>query len=255
MNLPEPYYDKDGITLYCCDNRLILPALKADLLLTDPPYGIGASRAKGFGHGRKNTLSGFLKGKAPVQARDYGDSDWDDAPPSQWIIDLMRENTKHQIIWGGNYFDLPPSRCYLVWNKLNGTNHFADCELAWTNFDKAVRMIDHKWNGFIQQAGHKEHRWHPTQKPLRVAEWCISHAPESVETILDPYSGSGTFLVAAKRAGKKAVGIELSKDYCKVTVDRLEQTPLPLFTETPAEECPALDTDTTRVTIEPCKAL
>lgn len=228
MNLPTPYYDRDGIAIYNCDNRLILPQLKADLLLTDPPYGIGAARASFIGGRKTASTKGITRGKI-IQPRRYGDDSWDDATPSQWIFDLMRENTQYQIIWGANYFDLPPSRCFLVWDKQNGTNDFADCELAWTNLDKAVRLIQHKWNGFIQQAGHREERCHPTQKPLRVAEWCIEQTPKTVQSILDPYCGSGTFLVAAKKHGKTAIGIEQSEEYCRIAVERIEKTQRLLF--------------------------
>jgi DNA modification methylase len=225
MTLCRPYYEKHGITLYHADCRELLPKLRADLLCTDPPYGIRVARRSWSG-GRgtqKPCRSGILKGKHRPQCRDYGDYDWDDAPPSSWIFDLMRENTRYQIIFGGNYFPLPPSRCWLVWDKDNGTNQFADCELAWTNFEKPVRRVCWRWNGFLQQdMKNKEERVHRAQKPLPVMRWCIEHAPQECETVLDPFAGSGTTLLAARTLGRKAIGIEREEAFCEMAVKRLE---------------------------------
>jgi len=210
-----PYYDNGkGIVLYCGDCQEVLPKItKCDLLLTDPPYGIGEAR--------KN----FTSRSVLAKATDYGKADWDDKPPPRELLDKWRALTKWQIIWGGNYFWLPPSSCWLVWDKDNGGSDFADCELAWTNFKKAVRMIKYRWAGMLQKlSGHKkESRWHPTQKPLRVIEWALGHAPTDVVTVLDPYAGSGTTLVAAMYANKHAIGIEQSEEYCEIAVRRLKQ--------------------------------
>ena len=221
-----PYYERDGITLFHADCREMLPTLRADLLCTDPPYGIGVSRRSWQG-GRRNVQkpcrAGLLKGKRPVRCRDYGDYNWDDRPPSRWIFDLMRENTRHQIIFGGNYFPLPPSRCWLVWDKVNGANQFADCELAWTNFDKPVRKLSWRWNGFLQQdMKNKEERVHRAQKPLPLMRWCIEQAPEDCATVLDPYAGSGTTLLAARAMGRTAIGIEQEEAFCEMIAKRLE---------------------------------
>ena len=212
----KPYYDEDGITIYHGDCRELLPTLKADLLLTDPPYGIGISS--------RNTVGSSTKRNGKViLARDYGVSDWDDAPPPEWLLMLMREQTRWQIIFGGNYFPLPPSRCWLVWDKDNSGN-FADCELAWTNLDKAVRKLKWRWNGMLQEdMEHKEFRTHPTQKPLAVMKWALAQAPEGVTNILDPFMGSGTSLVAAKAAGIRAIGIEREEKYCADAAERLSQ--------------------------------
>lgn len=219
------YYQRDGITLYHADNRELLPKLHADLLCTDPPYGIGVAR-RSFTGGRgavKPCRSGLLIGKKRARCRDYGDYDWDDRPPSRWVFDLMRENTRWQIIFGGNYFPLPPSRCWLVWDKVNGSNHFADCELAWTNFDHAVRKIAWRWNGFLQQdMKNKEERVHRAQKPLPVMRWCIERAPSDCGLILDPFAGSGTTLLAARALGRKAIGIEREEAFCEMAAKRLE---------------------------------
>jgi hypothetical protein len=187
-------------------------------LLTDPPYGIGEAR-KDFVLRAKKQLAAAI---------DYGQSDWDDAPPPRWLLDALIDHTRHQIIFGGNFFALPPSSCWLVWDKDNGGSDFADCELAWTNLKKAVRLTKYRWAGMLQQPGvRKEVRGHPTQKPEAVIRWAMLQAPEGC-SVLDPFMGSGTTLVAAKRLGRKAIGIERERKYCDLAVERLRQSALPL---------------------------
>lgn len=211
----KPYYEHNGIVIYHGDCREILPSLSADLLCTDPPYGIGADR---------NLRANTQHGKALAPSRDYGVGNWDSKPPSRWTVDLMREATRYQVIWGGNYFELPPAKCWLVWDKENGTNGYADCELAWTNLDKAVRRKKYQWMGMLQEhMDAKEPRLHPTQKPLEVMQWAIKQAPEECSTVLDPYAGSGTILIAAKNLGKSAIGIEIEEKYCEIAAKRLSQ--------------------------------
>jgi len=142
---------------------------------------------------------------------------------------LARSLCKSQIIFGGNYYDLPPTTCWLVWDKLNGENDFADCELAWTNLPKAVRRKAHLWNGMIRKG--QEERYHPTQKPLEVMTWALSMAGE-VSTVLDPWMGSGTTLRACKDFGKSCVGIDREERYCEIAAKRLAQEVL--FTEVAA---------------------
>ncbi len=130
---------------------------------------------------------------------------------------------------GGNYFELPPARCILVWDKDNGLNQFSDCELAWTNFDKPVRKLRWLWNGMLQEnMRNKEVREHPTQKPIEVMKWAIQQAPDNCIAILDPFMGSGTTLRAAKDLGRKAIGIEIEEKYCEIAVKRLAQGVLAL---------------------------
>lgn len=211
----NPYYEQDGITIYNGDCREVLPQLgRFDLLLTDPPYGIGEAAVRN----KSRT-------KLAV-AKDYGDAAWDNQTPEAWIFGLMQSITQYQIIFGGNYFPLPPSKCWLVWDKDN-TGDFADCELAWTNLDKAVRIIKWRWNGMLQEdMTRKEDRFHPTQKPLGVMKWAISQAPDVVLTVVDAYLGSGTTLVAAKSMGLVATGIELEERYCEIAANRLRQSVL-----------------------------
>ena len=214
----KPYYEHQGITIYHGDCREILPELgRFDLLLTDPPYGIGEAA------GKNKTRSNV------ALAKDYGNESWDDSPIDQSIIDLSVSICKKSIIWGGNYYTMPPSPSWLIWDKRNGANDFADCELAWSNLGCAVRKIEHLWNGMLRKDN--EERFHPTQKPLGVMSWCISLS-KTAGSVLDPFMGSGTTLLAAKLHGLTAVGIEMSEKYCEVAAMRLSQDSL--FYEEPS---------------------
>lgn len=197
-------------TLYCEDAEFIVPTLmKVDALVTDPPYGIG--EAAGANKSRGNL----------AHARDYGDDAWDNQLIAPELIDAMRGKAKWSIIFGGNYYALPPTSCWLVWDKLN-TGDFADCELAWTNLPKAVRRLRFMWNGMLR--AHGEPRGdHPTQKPIGVMKWCIEHLPCDVQTILDPFMGSGTTGVAAVKMGKTFIGIERERKYFDIACRRIEE--------------------------------
>ena len=196
-------------TLYLGDCRDILPTLpRVDAVITDPPYGIGESSKKVASRGKL---------AAP---KDYGDFDWDKSPPEKSLIDAIRNASTWQAFFGGNYFELPPTSCWLVWDKLNGDNDFADCELAWTNWPKAVRRIQWRWNGMIRQGN--EERSHPTQKPLAVMSWVIGLCPKA-DTILDPFMGSGTTGVAAAQMGRKFIGIEREPKYFDIACERIER--------------------------------
>lgn len=212
----EAYYNHGGITIYHGDAREVLPTLDSvDLLLTDPPYGIGAD---------KNLRANKQHGRAAAPSKDYGVGNWDSDPPPRWLIEQAIDSARWAIIWGGNFFDLPPSKCWLVWDKDNGSNGYADCELAWTNLDRAVRKIRHRWMGMLQEdMSHKEYRDHPTQKPLAVMKWALNQGPNDCATVLDPFMGSGTVLEAAKVLGRSAIGIEIEEKYCEIAAKRLSQ--------------------------------
>ena len=181
----------EGVTLYHGDMMDVLPTLgRFDACVTDPPYGIGEAAGKNASRGNM------------AVAKDYGDDDWDNAPASALAIRSMQESSCHQIIFGGNYFNLPASSCWLVWDKLNGDNDFADCELAWTNLKKAVRRVQFRWNGMIRQ-NNEPRGDHPTQKPVGVMLWCIDQLPKTVSTIIDPFMGSGTTGVACIQIGRR----------------------------------------------------
>ena len=209
----NPYYEHGGITIYHGNCREILPTLEpVDLVLTDPPYGIGESA------GRNKSRSKMAVSK------DYGNASWDDAPPDKETINLAIAAGRSAIVFGGNYFALPASPCWLVWDKDNGATDFADCELAWTNLEIAVRRIRWRWQGMLQEHGgkHKELRQHPTQKPLAVMKWCIEQAGRPA-VICDPFMGSGTTGVAAALMGLSFIGIEREPKYFDIACRRIEK--------------------------------
>jgi site-specific DNA-methyltransferase (adenine-specific)/modification methylase len=221
-------------TLMLGDCMEILPTLpKVDAVITDPPYGIGESS-------RKVASRGQL-----AKPKDYGEFDWDKAPPPAALIDSLREMSKWQAFFGGNYFHLPPSSCWLVWDKLNGDNDFADCELVWTNWPKAVRRIQWRWNGMLRQGN--EERFHPTQKPLQVMCWALDLCPPA-ETVLDPFMGSGTTGIAAISRRKKFIGIEREPKYFDIACRRIEDAyrQKPLFPEPKRDVYEQVDMDYAR---------
>ena len=193
------------------DCREVLPLLPAcDLILTDPPYGIGEAAGK---NKSRNQLA---------KATDYGSADWDNQPPPAWVIELMRAKAKWQVLFGGNYYSLPPSSCWLVWDKDN-SGDFADCELAWTNLPKAVRRLKWRWNGMLQQdMANKEVREHPTQKPVPVMRWALTQVLDAA-TVCDPFMGSGTTGVACVHEGRRFVGIERERRYFDVACERISR--------------------------------
>ena len=223
MNLDEivdaigkPYFRDDAVMIYHADCRDILPKMpKVDLVLTDPPYGIGADR---------NLRANKRHGQAAVPSRDYGVGEWDCSPPDSALLVAVMAAGQNAVIWGGNYFSLPPSPGWLVWDKDNGGNGYADCELAWANLGGAVRRRRYRWMGMLQEhaGANKEERWHPTQKPLPLMQWCLELVPDA-QTILDPFMGSGTTLRAAKDLGRFAIGIEIEEKYCEIAAKRMAQ--------------------------------
>jgi len=209
-------------TLILGDCREVLPTLaRADALVTDPPYGIGeaaganASRCKPFGGAALK-----MPGKTII-ARDYGDARWDDDTADE-ALHAALERARYAIVFGGNYYTLPPTSCWLVWDKLNGNSDFADCELAWTNLPKAVRRLRYLWNGMLRANG-EERGEHPTQKPVGVMKWAISQLPDDAATILDPFAGSGTTGVAALQSGKRFIGIEREPQYFDAMCRRINE--------------------------------
>jgi hypothetical protein len=125
------------------------------------------------------------------------------------------------VMWGGNYYAdrLPPSRCWLVWDKEN-TGTFADAELAWTNQDAITRLLRHQWSGLIKASERGERRIHPTQKPVALAEWVIETVAPHANTTLDLFIGSGSTLIAAERKGLQFFGVEISPAYIDCSVTR-----------------------------------
>lgn len=212
-----PFYTDEYVTIYNCDSLTAMVALRPshdkNIVITDPPYGIGAYNTGTMGGGVLAKQSRFDK------------TDWDNEKLPPIYFEMMKYISREQIIFGGNYYDLGGTKSYIVWDKDNGDNYFADCELAWTSFDKAVRKIKHKWQGMLQQnMKEKEQKFHPTQKPLAVMSWIIENYTTPADIIVDPFMGSGTTLAAAKSLGRKAIGMEINKAYCEIAVKRLRDT-------------------------------
>ena len=220
MSLPTPYYQDESCTIYCGDCREILPNLpKVDLVLTDPPYGIF-----------KRVDSGIMFGKATIYSIDQSATKWDKKPDKN-TLDLVTAKAPQYIIWGGNYMADHLGSCSgpLVWNKLTGNNSYADGELAWSNVAGTLRIFTHQWCGAFKDSERGLRAVHPTQKPVALFKWCIGLA-NNPRTVLDPFMGSGTTLVAAKNLGLRAIGIEIEEQYCEIAARRLAQAVLPLLT-------------------------
>lgn len=184
-----------GQRLILGDCREVMPTLgKFDAVVTDPPYGINITKS--------NRLA---------VSRGLGGKSWDNE-----AADLTALPKAPSIIWGGNYFDLPPTRAPLVWDKNNADRDFADFEMAWTNLDMVARRFVMRP---MRMDGGKQH---PTQKPVALMEWCLGFLP-SAETILDPFMGSGTTLVACQRMGRNGTGIELDPDYFDIACRRVDE--------------------------------
>lgn len=193
-------------TLYLGDCREILPTLqKFDAVVTDPPYGLG-KRMQGGTWGAQEHNEGFLK--------------WDLEKPDD-VVETIVGYQLPSIIWGGNYFHLPPSRCWLLWNKVNSVPTMADLEMAWTNLDKPAKRLD-------LPVGRVEFG-HPTQKPIRLMEWCLGHIEPG--TTVDPFMGSGTTGVACANLGRPFIGIEREPKYFEIAFQRIKaaQDQLRLF--------------------------
>ena len=164
------------------------------------------------------------RGKLAI-AKDYGKKDWDNEIPSAEIFNEIFRVSKNQIIFGGNYFVeyLKNSPCWIVWNKNNGNNDFADCELAYTSFKSAVRKYDWTWNGMIQQnMKNKDIRIHPTQKPIGLFEKILLDYSQKNDIILDCFGGSGTTAIACYNTQRRYIVIEKDDEYYKKSIERLE---------------------------------
>jgi len=211
-------------------NEDCMPALRVtmdkayDLAVVDVPYGIGESMNDNASRGRGR---GGLKGSALAYAKDYGRKEWDkQPPPPEYFKELLRVS-KNQIIWGANHFidRIPiPSSCWIVWDKVNYGNDFADCELAWTSFRTAVRQITFQWNGLLQgDMKNKEVRIHQTQKPVRLYEWLLQNYAKPGDRILDTHCGSGSILIACDIMGFSIDAYEIDTDYFQAAKERLER--------------------------------
>ena len=220
-----PYYEQDGITIYHGDCLFLAPHLRYGVVVTDPPYGIGYNTdSRRFTRASspwwKNVDSTLVTNAPPVE----GDKRAFD--PAPWV-------KCPAVLWGANHYAsrLPDSGGWLVWDKRIGAEDMAEkgwplseAELAWTNIRGSVRVFRNLWSGLLRSAEKGEY-YHPTQKPVALMAWTIGFVPNGI--ILDPFMGSGTTLVAAKRLGRQVIGIEIEERYCEIAAKRLSQGVLP----------------------------
>lgn len=211
----------------CMDILKQLPDKCIDLVLTDPPYGIGYDK-------KASKFSNTYQGNGVAIRGNYRSTDWDNKTPDKETFNEIIRVSKNQIIFGGNYIAniLPNSRCWLVWDKKNGSNAWADCELAWTSFDKVVKKYDYLWNGMLQEdMKNKEKRFHPTQKPVGLFERILNDYSKESYLVLDCFSGSGTTAIACHNLKRRFICIEKDKEYWQKSCERLKavQAQLTLF--------------------------
>lgn len=192
----KPYYEDSAVTIYHGDCREVMKCLgRFDLLLTDPPYGIGIAAN-------------------PVRQK-HAKLDWDSAPPDAAMLCSLIESCGKAIIWGGNYFGLPAHQRFLAWDKMQPENFsLAMLEQAWTNLGGPAKMFRKSVLSYPKT--------HPTEKPVELMTWCLGFVPEAV-TVVDPFAGSGTTGRACKDVGRKCVLIEREEKYCEVAANRMAQ--------------------------------
>ena len=224
--MPDPWKRREvigGQTLLLGDCREIMPALGAvDAVVTDPPYGIGEDGGAKRSRGRPGYAKHEKKG-------------WDASRPSADIFAAILAQSNEQILWGGNYFAdlLPPTMGWLYWRKLMGGD-FSDGELAWTSRRGALREFVRCPKGMDKA--------HPCEKPIALMEWCLGFLPNA-QTILDPFMGSGTTLVACQRLGRNGIGIEIDPDYFDIACRRVEaEARAPRFDLAPPVPTPTQET-------------
>ena len=211
------YFSNDGtirfLNMDCNEFMKGLKENEFDLNLSDPPYGIDICK------------SGKVGGEKSAKVKDYGIKQWDNYSPDREFFDTLISKSKNQIIFGANHFisKLPyDSSCWIVWDKDNSGN-FADCELAWTSFNTAVRKFKWTWNGMLQQnMKKKQDRIHPTEKPYELYRWIIQNYTNESDTILDCFGGSMSNAIACHMERRKLTIIELDADYFKSALKRFD---------------------------------
>ena len=203
----------------CMEGMKRYPDKFFELAIVDPPYGININASGRVGH-----YGG--KGKK-----------WDAQPPEPEYFEQLLRVSKNQVIWGGNYFHLPPTRCFLIWDKKQPPGvSFASCEFAWTSFDASAKTF------YMSPINMDEQRLHPTQKPIALYKWLLRNYAKQGDKILDTHVGSASSLIACHRLGFDYVGFEIDPDYYKAACERLakvqaQQTIFELPTEEEEERC------------------
>jgi len=205
----KPYYDHNGITIYHGDCREILPTIKADVIVSDVPYGIALDTSSRCEH---------LSDHKPIHG--------DDVPFDPAHLLSMNLPT---VLFGANHYAsrLPDSRGWFCWDKATRDGldlKQAEVEFGWTNFLTRPKMLRHMWSGAFRDS-ERGTRLHPAQKPVDLMSWVLSWTPPGC--VLDPYMGAGPVLVAAKLEGRKAIGIEIEERYAEIAAKRLAQEVLP----------------------------
>ena len=199
----------------CMEYMKTLPDKFFDLAIVDPPYGIGmdgeiiAMSNNSSNKWKKAKGTGYIKKK------------WDSQKPDKEYFDTLMICSKNQIVWGGNYFDLPQSSGWIFWDK--GTAEemtLSPGELAWTSFNKSVNKISILWAGFRKVEICK--RIHPTQKPVKLYEWILTNYAKPGQTIFDSHMGSGSSAIACNNLGFEYIGCELDEDYYSAACERIE---------------------------------
>jgi site-specific DNA-methyltransferase (adenine-specific) len=204
--------------LCCCIEAMKkMPDKSFDLAIVDPPYGLDlANMSMGIGNSKK---------ASKAKNRKWASKNWDkETPNCGYFLELFRVS-KNQIIWGGNYFDLPPCKNYVIWDKEipNGLS-FADCEMAWTSFDNAPKMF--RYSAYLD----KKSKIHPTQKPIKLYEWLLNNYAKKGDKILDTHLGSQSSRIAAYKLGFAFTGFEIDPEYFEQGNERFEKAiSLPLF--------------------------
>ena len=212
----EEHFDR--LSFYngdCMDLLKQTPDKYYDLALVDPPYGLDlANMNMGIGKSKK---------ASKIENRKWKPKDWDKETPNNEYFTELKRISKNQIIWGGNYFELPPCKNYIIWDKeIPEGLSFADCEMAWTSFDCAPKMF--RYSAYLDKAS----KFHPTQKPIKLYEWILTKYAKDGFKILDTHLGSGSIAIAIDKANtldKKNltfVGIELDPDYFRAAVERFK---------------------------------
>ena len=199
----------------CMDLLRRTPDKFYDIALVDPPYGIGEDGLKN--HSRSKVSKAKL----------YTPKKWDSSVPNKEYFEELIRVSKNQIIWGANHFieNIPNanSSSWIVWDKQNGENDFADCELAWTNYKTAVRKFEFRWAGMLQgDMKNKEERIHPTQKPVALYKWLLDKYAKEGDKILDTHSGSASLAIACHDYGFNLTACELDSDYFDASIKRIK---------------------------------
>ena len=206
----------DKITLYNCDCMEYMkdiPDNYYDLAIVDPPYGIGFSDYERGGSGIK-VKERYTK---------TGKKDWDKGIPTAEYFEQLFRVSKNCIIWGGNYFDLPPTQCFIFWYKQNPVPNFADGELAWTSFKKPAVCFDYRYYGNLQgKSSVEDAKIHPTQKPVKLYEWLLKNYAKPTDKILDTHFGSCSIGIACHNYGCSLDACELDEEYFNKALERLK---------------------------------